>query len=340
MSYVDPKASGSFGGIQNVRRYGGEVKDLARNDPYTLHKSARVRFRRRKTYSKGPGDLFQIDLADLVSISSHNDGHRYLLTCIDVFTKRAWAVPTKTKTGREVSRAFENILTDGYKPNMVQSDKGTEFLNSTFQTMLKQHDIKFYTSENEDIKAAVVERFNRTLKTKMYRYFTVRNTRRYVDVLPDLLHAYNHTYHRSIGMAPVEVDVTNEHLVRARLYPLKPKSYKWKYDVGDRVRITMRRQPFKKGYLGRWSEEIFKIDARLPTVPVTYRLKDLADEAIKGKFYELEIQKVVKSDEDYFDVEEILKTRRRGGRIEYLVKWVEYPSKFNSWTDTLQPKRA
>ena len=82
------------------------------------------------------------------------------------------------------------------------------------------------------------------------------------------------------------------------------------------------------------------IDARLPTVPVTYRLKDLADEAIKGKFYELEIQKVIKSDEDYFDVEKILKTRRRGGRIEYLVKWVGYPSKFNSWTDTLQPKRA
>ena len=94
------------------------------------------------------------------------------------------------------------------------------------------------------------------------------------------------------------MDDTNEHLVRARLYPLKPKSYKWKYDFGDRVRITMRRQPFKKGYLRRWSEEIFVIDARLPTVPVTYRLKDLADEAIKGKFYELEIQKVVKSDED------------------------------------------
>ena len=139
----------------------------------TLHKSARVRFSRRKTYSKGPGDLFQIDLADLVNISSHNDGCRYLLTCIDVFTKRAWAVPTKTKTGREVSRAFEKILSDGYKPNMVQSDKGTEFLNSTFQSMLKRHDIKFYTSENEDIKAAVVERFNRTLKTKTRFHLTL-----------------------------------------------------------------------------------------------------------------------------------------------------------------------
>jgi len=163
MSYTDPKAPGSFGGIQYVRRYGGEVKNLSRNDAYTLHESAWVRFPRRKTYSKGSGYLFQIDLVDLGSISSHNDGYRYLLTCLGVFSKRAWAVATKTKTGREVSRAFEKILTDGYKPNMAQSDKGTEFLNSTFQSMLKQHDIKFYTSENEDIKAAVVERYNRTL---------------------------------------------------------------------------------------------------------------------------------------------------------------------------------
>ena len=335
MSYTDLKAPGSFGGIQYVRRYGGEVKNLSRNDAYTLHESAWVRFPRRKTYSKGPGYLFQIDLVDLGSISSHNDGYRYLLTCLDVFNKRAWDVATKTKTGREVSRAFEKILMDGYKPNMVQSDKGTEFLNSTFQSMLKQLILNFTPAKTKTSKAAVVERFNRTLKTKMYCYFTAKNTIRYVDVLPDLLHSYNHT-----DMAPVEVDDTNEHVVSARLYPLKPKSYKWKYDVGDRVRMTMRRQPFKKGYLGRWSEEIFVIDARLPTVPVTYKLKDLADEAIKGKFYELEIQKVIKSDEDYFDVEKILKTRRRGGRIEYLVKWVGYPSKFNSWTNTLQPKRA
>lgn len=338
MSYVDPRASGSFGGIQNVRRYGGEVKDMSRNDAYTLHKSARVRFRKGKTYSKGPRDLFQIDLVDLVIISSHNDGYRYLLTCIDIFTKQAWAIPVRTKSARDVTDAFEKILRDGCKPNMVQSDKGTEFLNSTFQSMLKRHDIKFYTSENEDIKAAIVERFNRTLKSKMYRYFTAKNTRRYVDVLPDLLHNYNYTHHRSIDMAPVEVDNTNEDLVRARLYPLKPKSYKWKYNVGDRVRITMRRQPFRKGYLGRWSEEIFEVDARLPTVPVTYRLKDLAGDVIKGKFYEPEIQKVVKDDE-YFDVEKILKTRKRAGRIEYLVKWFGYPSIFNSWTDTLQPKR-
>ena len=92
-------------------------------------------------------------------------------------------MPLRTKTGRDVIDAFERILAE-QRCNMVQSDKGTEFLNSTFQSMLRRYDVKFYTSENEDIKAAVVERFNRTLKQKMYRYFTAKRTRRYVDVLP------------------------------------------------------------------------------------------------------------------------------------------------------------
>ena len=192
---------------------------------------------------------------------------------------------------------------------MVQSDKGTEFLNSTFQSMLKRSGIKFYTSENEDLKASVVERFNRTLKTKMYRYFTYKNTRRYVDVLDDMLYSYNNTYHRSIGMTPAEVNVDNEHTGRKCLYAIKPKSHKWKYDVGDRVRIAMQKRPFREGYLGEWSHEIFEIKSSLPTVPVTYELVDLACESIKGRFYNQELQKVTKSDDEYYRI-----GRRLGSR--------------------------
>ena len=205
---------------------------------------------------------------------------------------------------------------------MVQSDKGTEFLNSTFKAMLQRRGIHFYTSENKDLKASVVERFNRTLKTKMYRYFTHANTQRYVDVLDDLVHSYNNTYHRSIGMAPVEVGPHNEDVVRARLYPLKSKSFKWKHRVGDKVRIAMQRQPFRKGYLGDWS-----------TTPVMYEVKDLDGELIKGRFYEPELQKILKSDSERFTIDRILKTRKRNGTIEYLVSWKGYPSKFNSWVD-------
>ena len=103
---------------------------------------------------------------------------------------------------------------------MLQTDKGSEFVNSTFQSMLKRHNIHFYTSENADIKAAIVERFNITLKTKMYKYFTFKNTWRYIDVLQQLVE-YNATHHRTIGMPPDEVNVDTEELVRSRLYPQK-----------------------------------------------------------------------------------------------------------------------
>ena len=219
---------------------------------------------------------------------------------------------------------------------MLQTDKGSEFINSTFQQMLRRHNVHFYTSENDDIKASVVERFNRTLKSKMFRYFTFKNTWRYVDVLQQLVKSYNATYHRSIGMPPNEVNANNEGLVRARLYPPKStKKPRWRYNVDDTVRIVAtRHSPFAKGYTAKWTREHFKIVSRLPTVPVTYTLSDLMDEPIKGKFYEPELQKV--TPRERFAIDRILKTRRGAdGKIAYYVSWLGYPSKFNSWIDEI-----
>jgi len=115
--YTTSRLPGSFGGVRNLQRYSeqsdSEVKKfLAGLDTYTLHKPRRIRFPRRKTYSEGIGDLFQIELVDLTSLSSFNDGMRYLLTCIDAFSKRAWAVPVARKSARDVVEAFEKILAD------------------------------------------------------------------------------------------------------------------------------------------------------------------------------------------------------------------------------------
>ena len=88
-------------------------------------------------------------------------------------------------------------------------------------------------------------------------------------------------------MAPAPVTVTNENKVRQKLYPKKPKRSRWKFEVGQRVRITLARQPFGKGYEeGRWSRELFIVDQRRPTAPVTYTLVDLVGEPIKEAFYE------------------------------------------------------
>jgi len=176
----------------------------------------------RHTRKESP--TYQADLVDLSSLLNFNNSYRYLLTCIDVFTKRAWAILLRKKTGREVTAAFQKILaTSDRNPRMLQTDKGMEFLNAMFQRMLAINGIHWYSTENEDIKASVVERFNRMLKIKMSRYFTYKNLPRYIDVLPRLVASYNASYHRSIGMSPNDVNASNEDHVRKRLFPRRTK---------------------------------------------------------------------------------------------------------------------
>ena len=92
----------------------------------------------------------------------------------------------------------------GRKLKKICYDQGTEFKNKHFQNLLKDEGINGYEAINDN-KAAIVERFNRTFKNKMYRYFTAANTFRYVNVLQNLVKSYNNTYHRSIGMKPINV---------------------------------------------------------------------------------------------------------------------------------------
>jgi len=306
--YDDVRHQCSYSGIDMMLRYSGiksrrrVIDFLSGQDAYTLHKPLRKRFRRRKVFSKGIADLVQADLVDLSSIARYNDGYQYLLTAIDVFMKRAWAIPLKTKSSREVTSAFDRILRD-VRFNMVQTDKGTKFKNAQFQTMLSKYKVHHYTSENDDLKASIVERFNRTLKGRMFRYFSKHQTRRYLDVIDDLIESYNNTRHRSIGMAPAQVSVDNKQLVRDRLYGSRAENEKrpketFSFRVGDTVRIVMQRLPFAKKYAeGRWSRELFVVDRQIATKPVTYALVDLDGDSIKGTFYEPELQKVQKPDE-------------------------------------------
>ena len=139
---------------------------------------------------------WQADLVDISSLARFNKGYKYLLTCIDVFSKFAWVVPLKNKTGESLVNGFQSTLDLGRTPGKVQTDKGTEFLNRNFQSFLKEKSIHFFTTNNE-LKASVVERFKRILKTRMWKYFTAKNTRVYIDILQNIVHAYNNSYHRS-----------------------------------------------------------------------------------------------------------------------------------------------
>jgi len=297
----------------------------------TLHKPVRYRFTRNRTVVMSVGDQYQADLCDMTNLARYNDGHKFLLTCIDLFSRLAWAKPIKSKHGKNVARALEEIFRERVCKRL-QTDKGTEFLNVHVRKLLKSLNIKLWISENEDVKAALVERFNRTLKTKMYKYFTANNTKRYIDVLPDLVDGYNNSVHSTIQMAPAKVRKVDEHRIRQLLYSPKERVKKYKYKVGDLVRISKARRTFKKGYLSNWTEEIFIVSSLVSRTQPVYSLKDYNNTPIEGKFYGEELQ-LVDAPEEY-RIEKVFTNKRRkraNGTTEYFVKWYGYDSSFNSW---------
>ena len=263
--------------------------------------------------------ILYTDLVDLAKLSSYNKGFKYLLTCIDVLSRYQWVVLLTDKTGKTLKDAFQVIFKSGRRPIRLQTDKGTEFINRVFQTFLKEHDMHFFTTYNEETKASIVEIFNRTLKTKMWKYFTHRETLTYVDVLSEMVASYDHTVHRTIGIPPAEVTWANQTTVSKRLYGRKGPNKSYKFSPGDRVRLSKAKRTFKKGYLPNWTEELFMVVKCIETRPPVYLVKDDRGEILEGTFYAEELQKVIKTD-DIYKIEPILKKRKKGRRVQYLVK--------------------
>lgn len=311
---------------------------LQSQETYTLHKPVHRNFPRNKYVLSNLNELWQADLSDMRTYSKYNDGFNYILCVIDVFTKYAYARPMKSKNSETIKKCFESIFNEAdTTPTHIQSDKGTEFVSKDVQRYFKIKNVNYYTTNNPDIKASIVERFQRTLKMKMWRYFTHKNTYKYIDILQDLMHAYNHSYHSSIKMSPCDVNSNNILTVWTNLYDKKKVQNSTstsipKLRIGDYVRITKYKHIFQKGYESNWSDEIFIISSVIDRSPlVVYTLKDLQQEVIVGTFYERELQKVTYDPSSNFKIDKIISSRHSGNRKQLLVKWKGYPDKFNSW---------
>ena len=340
--YYDAAHPASFGGASRlIEAAGGRSQEqnarqwLSGQDAYTLHKPARLRFPRRPTIVAGVGEQLQADLMDVRSHARENDGVTFLLTAVDVFSRRAFVYPLKSKSAESVSRALRDMLEDeSYRT--IQTDKGKEFVNANVRRLLAERNMKWFSSENETIKSALVERFNRTLRGKIHRYLTWKRGERYIEALPSMVRSYNTSYHSSIGMAPRDVTYANQERVwhnlhgDGRLNADRARTKTPRFRDGQHVRISKARGAFERGYTPNWSVEIFVIDETLDSErPVVYRIKDLAGESVDGTFYEAELQRVKLP--ETFSVEEVLKWRGRGASREGFVKWLGYPASFNSW---------
>src|ERR1700754_75175 len=218
-----------------------------------------------------------------------NKGYQHILTVIDCFSKYAWAIPIKNKSGDEIVLAFKKIFSER-KPSMIQTDAGTEFIGKKTQELFKEMDIHWFATNSEK-KASIVERLNRTLKTKMWKYFTDVGNKVWVDVLNDLVYNYHHSFHRSIKMTPVEASKKeNENKVFLNLFPnVDQTRRKPKFNIGDKVRIAKWKHSLHKGYLPNWTMEIFTVTDVKYTNPVTYKIADFDDELVEGSFYQQEL---------------------------------------------------
>lgn len=372
--YYDPKEPASFtSSIDKIKKVikaknkfvisNARIRKwLAAQDVATANRQVRRKFTRPRVIVDGMNELWDADLMDMQDSKDDNDGKRYVLVVIDVFSKKTDAEAIDSKQPKDVIEALSKIFTRSTKTiRKLRTDRGTEFVNRKMAAFLKGQNIMHQITTNEP-KANFAERFIKTLKKKITRFFLHRLNFRYVDELPNFISSYNNTYHRSIEMKPSEVNSKNEdsvyetlyvypywkNLEKQRLKNVKnvknevkqiesnkaiKNTKRYKLKVGDIVKLSFNRQPFDREYYQRWTSEIFTITARqrLDNIPM-YTVKDYSGEMIKGMFYESELQKVIFNEDDAFKIDTILKTRKRGK--ESLISWVGWPKKYNQWIKT------
>jgi hypothetical protein len=308
---------------------------LSGQDVFTLHRPRRVRFERNHYIVSNRFDQLEADLLDLRSLSQYNDGVNYILAVIDCFSRFVWLRGIKEKTGVAITDAFESIFNEmGHTVITVRTDAGKEFTNNTFQAYLAKKDINYIRTYDPAIKCAIIERFIRTIKGRLWSYFTHKSTYRYTDVLTKLASAYNNTYHRIIRRAPATVDDDNilevYHNIHAQFTSNRRRRPTLR--IGDVVKISVEKGDFEKSYLRNWSEEEFKIKTVIPRKPRSvYRLQDLHGEEIRGLFYALELQRIDHDPHKRYKIDRIIDRRTRNRVKEVLVSWIGHTAKDNTW---------
>lgn len=357
--YLTPESAASFSTpgklLKEVNKShsdsGITLKDitfyLSDHSSYYLHRPVKTHFKRSRYIAYSSNEILAVDLMDLPHLVKDNDGYRYVLVCIDVFSRKAFAVSMKNKKCVNSVDAFKKVFKKTHYRS-VFADMGGEFKCKELVQYLKSEKCYIYYATNY-VKVGIVERFIRTIRLKLERYLEAKQTRRYIDVLGDLILSYNKTYHRSIGTSPLSVNSSNRDEIFQYQYmsfkkkgklskKKKIRSRIFKYDLGSYVRVSnIKRHPYsKETRRERWTEEVFKIvDRRMrESVPI-YILEDTQEEKVTGTWYEQELfQATFDPDGEYkLDPDFNIKTRKVKGRKQFYVKYQGWPSKFNEWID-------
>ena len=296
-----------------------------------LHKQVIRKFPKRNVISTSVDEIWSCDLLQLDKFAEKNDNFKYILVCVDLFSRYTWLRPLKNKTQKATKNAFLDIFSKGYRPTKaIYTDQGSEFLNKSLRALLNENNIHIYSTFGEN-KSMIAERNIRSLKLILYRYFTATNDTKWVGVLPELETRFNKRIHKKLKMTPTDArkGENNYFVFKRNLKKLKNKKPQNNvhFKIGDEVRISKTRGIFHKSYLPSWSEEVFKVVKVLSTAPTTYLIADLKSTPISGSFYSEELQAVSQKIFWY----KIIKTEVRNKKKRYFVHWRGYPENQNSW---------
>ena len=297
----------------------------------------RRHFKRPRVLAFSKNYQWDSDTANMVSYEKENDNYSYFAVFIDIFTRYLFTYPMKSLTGVEMVSVMQEILkTQEKNPKNLRTDRGSEYLNKDVERFLAIEQIKHIFTYYE-AKANYAERVIKTIKLKIFKYFTANETYRWIDELKNITYAYNNSNHRSTKMSPTEALVADNYVLWQNQYReiqrkknnqkqpskgLKPKKFKrLNYNIGDRVKINFLKDKFDREYSQKWSTEIFTvIDRKFNQGFPMYTLKDYNNDIIKSDFYEAELQLAYIGEETEYKIEKIIRRRKRNKQEEILVK--------------------
>ena len=321
------------------------VKDWLRKQvAYTRHKKPRLTFPRRKVLTLRQDYIWASDLIVIDSLVNVNDGYQYIVTVVDLFSRKLWTRKIKQKSKIEMEKALRSIIeeNEGKSPYKLWTDEGTEFLS--LKDLYQEMEIERYSTRNPKIKSAYAERMNKTIQDLLYKAMTARNTARWIDLLDDVTYVINNRVSSVLhGLTPNEAhDPKNEEYLRAKFledHARHKKRFAFQkplFAVGDGVRLLEKRNVFTRGYEPSFSKQVYAVKKVQWTYPITYKI-----EGKQRAYYSSEMVRAdeVKTPEEknYF-VEKTRKVRTKtlrsgakiGGETQYLLKAKNDPEQ-SSW---------
>ena len=181
-----------------------------------LNKGITNKFERKKIIVNHIDEIHSCDLVDMQKYFRVNRGYNYIFTNIDIFSKYAFAFPIKSKTIKDIKPCFEKIFKQR-KPKYIWTDQESAFFSKEKLKFFENNNVKIYHTYS-NLKAVIIERFNRSLRELMMKKFVKSNNTVWYNILPELIKTYNNRYHRTMKMKPMDVNKTNEKHIKNTVY--------------------------------------------------------------------------------------------------------------------------